>query len=85
MATTKKKAPARRKPAAKKTAAKTTHKGGRTPDHRTVKSPKVKANNRKFGKIQEAVLTEFYQAGKHNKPKPAVKATYKKVARRVLA
>lgn len=55
--------------------------GGRKPDRRTVTSPKVKANNRKFSKIQDTVLNDFYQAGKRNAPKPSVKASYKKAAR----
>lgn len=61
----------------KASAAKKSVFGGRKPDRRTIKSPDVKANNRKFGQIQNVVLNDFYQAGKRNAPKPDVKATYR--------
>ncbi len=78
---TKKKAPAK-----KRTVPKSTPKtGGRKADVRTIRSPKVKANNKKFGQIQNAVLAEYYNAGRTGKPKPAAKAVYKKVARKLLA
>jgi len=69
------------KPRAKAAGKKTSTKPGRKPDTRKITSPKVKARNKKFAQIQPGVMNEFYQAGKKGQPKPAVKATYKKVAR----
>jgi len=81
LGTKKKASPKKAASRPKASAAKKAAFGGRKPDRRTVRSAKVKANNKKFGQIQDVVLNDFYQAGKRNAPKPSVKASYKKAAR----